>query len=100
MARSRAPRVLAYSDGIFPRFPGQSSLTVTVTHSDGRRQERQGQAEWQKLVELVQNRHCPPSAISPLRQNPTTPVVIGFPIRRGGKAAPPDDPGRNDLLCP
>src|ERR1700683_5209256 len=30
--------------------PGQSSLTVTVTLSDGRRRARQGQAEWQKLA--------------------------------------------------
>jgi hypothetical protein len=28
---------LAYSDGILSSVPGQSSLTVTVTLSDGRR---------------------------------------------------------------
>src|ERR1700744_2738993 len=86
MARSRAARGLAYSDGIFPRFPGQSSLTVRFTHSDGRRRERQGQAEWQKPVEVDHNRHRPSQPISTLRQKATTPAVIGFPVHRAGKA--------------
>src|SRR6266849_10462168 len=53
MARNRAPRVLAYSDGISSAPWPVRLISMMVTLCDGRPRWRQGQAEWQKAVELT-----------------------------------------------
>src|ERR1022692_1160262 len=87
MARNRAPRVLAYSDGmsVGPRPVGLFSKMVTL--SDGRPRGRQGQAEWQKAVELTRDAHLG-QPVPAVAAGPGKPCMAGLPALTGRSARP------------
>src|SRR5215467_15624667 len=83
MARRRAPRVLAYSDGMFVGPPASCLINGLVTHSDGRPRARQGQAEWQKAGELTRDT---PSVLAGSREAAMRAAFPASAARRTGGA--------------